>query len=366
MGSNRRTWVAVAAATALAVGVLEPSASAASSSVRTQVSADATWIRQGQLPDGAISWYVDRQRISPYLGNYAAIGLAEAHKLTGSAADLTAATAWLRWYAAHEDASGFVTDYDVSPAGVETSTGDMDSTDAYAGTFLLATRAVSRAGASKATVKSLSAGILGAVSAIEATQDADGLTWAKPTWHVKYLMDAAETYAGLRAAADLAVLLGNGALNVRATRDAEALSAGVAGLWNPAVSAYDWARHSDGAQLATNWANLYSDSMEQAWAATFGLADFTRAGALLSTVAATHPQWAQPQATDLTNGAPAPVGYWPVVGWGLLRTGQPGQAASAAASIRTAALSTGRAWPFTTGIAGQLILLEAGDLSLIA
>ncbi|MDX6202210.1 MAG: hypothetical protein QOJ83_1710, partial [Frankiales bacterium] len=61
-----------------------------------------------------------------------------------------------------------------------------------------------------------------------------------------------------------------------------------------------------------------------------------------------------------------PVGYWPVVGWGLLRTGQPGQAASAAASIRTAALSTGRAWPFTTGIAGQLILLEAGDLSLIA
>jgi hypothetical protein len=365
MGSTRRSWLAVATATALAVGIVQPSASAAGSSLRTQVSADASWIRQGQLADGAIAWYVDRQRISPYLGNYAAIGLAEAHKVTGSAADLTAATAWLHWYAAHEDASGFVTDYDISAAGVETSTGDMDSTDAYAGTFLLATRAVFRAGASKATVKSLSAGIIGAVSAIEATQDVDGLTWAKPAWHVKYLMDSAETYAGLRAAADLALVLGDGALNARATRDADALSSGVAGLWDPAVSAYDWARHSDGAQTVTNWANLYSDSMEQAWAATFGLADPARAGALLSRVTTTHPQWAQPQATDLTSGAPASVGFWPVVGWGLLRSGQSGQAATAAANIRSGALSSGRAWPFTTGSAGQLILLESGDVSLI-
>jgi len=32
--------------------------------------------------------------------------------------------------------------------------------------------------------------------------DADGLTWAKPSWHVKYLMDQAEVYAGLVAAID--------------------------------------------------------------------------------------------------------------------------------------------------------------------
>jgi hypothetical protein len=366
MGSNRRSWAAVAMATTVAVAALQPSAAAAGSSVRTQVAADAAWIQQGQLSDGAIAWYVDRQHISPYLGNYAAIGLAEAHKVTGAAAYLTAATAWLRWYAAHEDASGFVTDHDVSAAGVESSTGDMDSTDAYAGTFLLATRAVFRAGASKATIRSLSAGIVGAVAAIEATQDADGLTWAKPTWHVKYLMDATETYAGLRAAADVAVVLGNPALNVRATKDADALSAGIAGLWNPTVSAYDWARHDGGAQTVTNWANLYSDSMEQAWAATFGLADPARASALLSTVTAAHPQWGQPQATDVSNGTPAPVGYWPVVGWGLLRAGQTGQALTAAASIRTAALGTSRAWPFTTGNAGQLIVLESGDVSLVS
>ena len=50
-----------------------------------------TW----QLADGAIAWYVDRQRIKPYLGNYAAIGLAEAYRVTHTNANLTAASSWL-------------------------------------------------------------------------------------------------------------------------------------------------------------------------------------------------------------------------------------------------------------------------------
>ncbi|MDX6207482.1 MAG: hypothetical protein QOF39_3539 [Frankiales bacterium] len=365
MGINRRAWTAAAMVALTAVAGAGP-ALAAGSTVRSQVADDAAWLRQGQLPDGAIAWYVDKQRINPYLGNYAAIGLAEAHKVTGSAADLTAATAWLRWYAAHEDASGFVTDYTVSATGAEVSTGDMDSTDAYAGTFLLATRAVWRAGATKATIRSLSAGVAGAVSAIEATHDADGLTWAKPTWHVKYLMDTAESYGGLRAAADLASVLGNAALQARAAADASALSLGAQGLWNAATASYDWARHGDGSQTSTDWANLYPDSMEQSWAAAFGLAAPDRAVALQNTVIAAHPLWDRPGASDLSNGVPAQVGYWPTAGWALLRSGATNQAAMAATYIRTASLSTGRAWPFTTGTAGQLIVLESGDPSLVS
>ena len=354
-----RAGLAAGTAVSLLTTTMVAPASAADSRT-TQVASDAAWIRQGQLPDGAIAWYVDRQRINPYLGNYAAIGLAEAHKVTRTAADLTAASAWLTWYAAHENAQGFVTDYTVSSTGVETSTGDMDSTDAYAGTFLLAVRAVSRAGGN---VKALAAGIKGAVTAIEATQDSDGLTWAKPTWQVKYLMDESEVYAGLRAAADLGTTLADKSLKTRATTDANAVAAGVAGLWDPSTKAYDWARDG-GSQVATNWANLYSDSMEQAWASTFGVA--SPSAGLMTTLNADHPLWDQPTATDTFNGSPAAVGYWPVAGWGFLANGSSARAATAATNIRAAALATNRAWPFTTGNAGQLIVLESADFSLVS
>ena len=360
MGGTRILRAGLAAGTAigLVTTALVAPASAADS-VKTQVASDATWIRSGQLPDGAIAWYVDRQRINPYLANYAAIGLAEAYRVTRTSADLTSAMAWLSWYASHENGSGFVTDYTVSGT-VETSTGDMDSTDAYAGTFLLAVRAASRAGAN---VRSLSGGIHGAVTAIEATQDADGLTWAKPTWQVKYLMDQSEVYAGLRAASDLGSTLGDRTLRNRATTDANALAAGVSGLWDAPTAAYDWARNGGG-QNQTNWANIYSDSMSQAWAATFGLAG--PGSNLLTTLDADHPLWDQPTATDTFNGSPGTVGYWPVAGWGFLAQGSTARAATAAANIRTAALAVNRAWPFTTGNAGQLIVLEAGDLTLVS
>ncbi|BEP14204.1 hypothetical protein acdb102_25150 [Acidothermaceae bacterium B102] len=361
MAGTRIVRAGLAAGTALTLVAATFVAPASAADSRTaQVASDAAWIRQGQLPDGALAWYVDRQRINPYLGNYAAIGLAEAYKVTHTTADLTAASAWLAWYAAHENAQGFVTDYTVSTTGVETSTGDMDSTDAYAGTFLLAVRAVSRAGGN---VKSLSAGVHGAVTAIEATQDSDGLTWAKPTWQVKYLMDESEVYAGLRAAADLGTTLGDRALRTRASTDASAVATGVSGLWDPSTQAYDWARDG-GSQVATNWANLYSDSMEQAWASTFGVASPT--AGLMTTLDADHPLWDQPGASDTINGSPGTVGYWPVAGWGFLANGATGRAATAATNIRSAALAANRAWPFTTGNAGQLIVLESADLSLVS
>ena len=174
-------------------------------------------------------------------------------------------------------------------------------------------------------------------------------------------MDESEVYAGLRAAADLGTTLGDRTLRNRATSDANAAAAGVASLWDAPTGAFDWAKDG-GSQVPTNWANLYSDSMEQAWAATFGLGG----SGLLATLDADHPLWDQPAATDVFNGSPSTVGYWPVAGWGFLATGSSSRAATAATNIRTAALATNRAWPFTTGNAGQLIVLEAGDLSLVS
>ena len=187
-------------------------------------SADATWARGAALPSGAIAVYVDRQRVLPYLGNFAAWGLAVQGGRTRDIVSLRAAWSHLAWYAAAQDAAGFVTDYVVDPGGGLTSTGDMDSTDSYAGTFFLAADAAYQASnqvegksVARARLTALSDGLDGALRAVEATTDADGLTWAKPAWHVKYLMDQAEVYAGLQAATRLFTSLGDPARAARAS-----------------------------------------------------------------------------------------------------------------------------------------------------
>jgi hypothetical protein len=367
---HRRPAVVVAAmvgVVALMTGAARPAALTLSPTAATvgDIASDADWLLQGQLPDGAIAWYIDRGHISPYLANYAAIGLAEARMQTGTIAYSDAAWSWLHWYAAHQDASGFVTDYNVDAFGTETSTGDEDSTDAYAGTYLSAARATYIADADIAQLASLHESLAAAVSAIEATQDVDGLTWAKPAWHVKYLMDQTETYNGLVSAADLAAALSDDALRTRATDDAARMRAGIGSLWDAPTGAYDWAKNDGGVVNTTDWAVLYPDAMEQAWVAGSSAVAKSRARDLVDTLQQTQPQWSSPNASADINGSVGTVGYWPVAGWALLHVGRTGQAASAAASIRSAAVGNGRGWPFTTGDAGQLIVLESGDRTLI-
>src|SRR5579875_1090656 len=367
-GRLLRAAAAVATLVSALVGtaaVAQPAGAASYAVPASVIADDAAWILQGQRPDGAIAWYIDNQRISPYLANYAAIGLAEATRVTGDRRYADAAWSWLVWYAGHEDANGFVTNYTVDAAGIENSTGDEDSTDAYAGTFLAAVRAVFRVEPDVGRLAALHAGIQGAVRAILATQDADGLTFAKPGWPVKYLMDQAEAYRGLVSAAELGLVLGDGVLVWRALSAAARLAVGVGSLWNSATMSYDWAVDAAGQRTVTNWAQLYPDAMEQAWLASTTAISPNRARILVDQLGATESQWSQPTAGAQIDGAPGTVGYWPQAGWALLRLGRWDAAQAAAASIRAAALATGRAWPFTTGVAGQLIVLEAGDPSLI-
>jgi hypothetical protein len=338
-----------------------PSAPPASAALVDDIRADANWILSARLADGAIANYTDKQAVWPYLSNFAAMGLARAFEVTRDSRYINAAWQWASWYQAHMDTQGFVTDYTISN-GVLTSTGFMDSTDAYAGTFLLAVRDAFRADANLSKLNGLKTGIAKAVKAIEATQTADGLTWAKPTWRVKYLMDQGETYAGLLAAAELARKLNNTTLANRATTDAKRMRTGVGTLWNSSVSAYDWAKHANDARTATNWSYLYSDALQQAWSVAFGLVDPTRDVGLMTRFTTSQPKWAQPTSTALfSGGATDLVGYWPVAGLALRRVAK--DPSAALLSIRSAAIASNRAWPFTTGNAGQLILLQASSLS---
>ncbi len=323
------------------------------------VRSDAAWIMGAIGPGGAIRFYPGGPIVSPYLGNQAATGLARATEVTADPSFGEAAWQWLAWYQAHEGPDGFVTDYHVNGSSVA-STGDMDSTDAYAGTFLSAALETWRAAADPARLSALVPGISAAVGAIEATRDRDGLTWAKPTYHVKYLMDESETYAGLRAAASLAGAAGDDALSARATADAAGVAAGVGALWDGADGAYDWAVDGNGGRAHTDWGVFYPDTAEQSWAVAFGLAPSATAAQLVQHVLTSHPEWDEPAVLMAPTAHPS--GYWPVIGLALLAAGRTDAAIQGAAQIQAAADSAGRAWPFTPADAANLILLDTGGL----
>lgn len=323
------------------------------------VRSEADWIATAQMPDGAIAHYTDRVKIWPYLSNYAAVGLARATEVTGNGTYAKDAWRWLAWYQGREASTGFVTDYNIV-GGVPVSTGDMDSTDAYAGTYLLAVWSAFHADHNKAQLSALRPGINGAVRAIAATTDTDGLTWAKPAWHVKYLMDEAEAYSGLRAATRLYSALGATSASKNVSLRASHLKAGVDGLWNASLASYDWALHGDGARQTTDWSVLYPHTLEQQWAVAFGLTDAGRSVALTEHLTAAHPLWSVPTST----GQPDATDYWPVAGWAEAHAGETDLAASAATTLRGAAQSVSRAWPYTPAVAGQLIVLLTGGPTL--
>ena len=186
--------------------VVDPTSTASGTSgvaYQTDLTATSQWIAShSTLPDGAILYGSDK--IIPYYGNIAALGW------TKDPTRDSAVQAWMQWYLNHLnwpdqwELYGTVYDYNVS-GSTETSTGNADSTDAYAATFLSLAWALYSTGdpSAQAYVKSLEyqLDIIGGV--IVLTQQNDGLTWAKPNYQIKYLMDNCEAYRGLR---DLALL----------------------------------------------------------------------------------------------------------------------------------------------------------------
>jgi hypothetical protein len=361
MQSLRRAFVVLVVALGLILGgPMSPALAFASAAAK----ADATWARGAALPSGALAVYVDRTRVLPYLGNFAAWGLAVQAGRVRDVAALNAAWAHLGWYAAAQDSSGFVTDYVVGPDGSLTSTGDMDSTDAYAATFLLAADAAYQASdrvegrsTARSRLAALSRGLDGALRAVEATADSDGLTWAKPAWRVKYLMDQAEVYAGLKAATRLFTQLGDPGRVARASAGAQQVFSGVSGLWNTNTQAYDWAKHDDRTRAPADLTVLYPDALEQVWAVAFGLVPQKRATTLLARIKALHPELAEPDAPMPGGDGTERVGYWTWAAAAWLAVGDRAEADRLLTAVDSAAASSGRPWPFTTGNAGQVLVV---------
>lgn len=343
------------------VGVAGVVAAPSASAALGDPAEEAAWVLFAQLPDGAIATHPDRTFVSPYLAAIAATGLAAATAATGDATYAEAAWRFVEWHAAHMDENGYVWDHEIR-GGEVVSTGDADSTDAYAAMFLIAIEAAHVASPDGTRLAARAPAMRQAVSAIRSTQRPDGLTGAKPTFMVAYLMDQAEVYAGLQAAVRLGRTLDDRALAREAAAAARRVRRGVARTWNTSTHSYDWAVHENGVRDVTNWSQLYPDALSQVWAVRYGLVRGPRARELLREFLRRHPNAHDPTSTDLSQDGAGPGGYWTGVGAVLARV-DPGAPRRYLDGTILAAAGSGRAWPYSVQTAADVVHLATGRLA---
>ncbi len=249
------------------------------------------YVSQFSQADGAILYAPNE--IEPYYANIAAIGM------TKDPARMPQVTAWMKWYINHLNwpdkwgLYGTMYDYNVNN-GAESATQNADSTDSYAATFLsLVWNAWQSA---DATARSYILGLSYQLDVIGGvliqTQQSDGLTWAKPNYQIKYLMDNCEAYRGLR---DLASIFQNafGDTTKAAYYNAAAdkMLNGILGMWLNGT----WAVYKDGIGrlAAPNMHTWYADASAQVFPILMGVVDSSdyRAQQSYAAFNAAWPNW---------------------------------------------------------------------------
>jgi hypothetical protein len=321
--------------------------------------AEADWLMTCVASDGAIRQTPGDTYVLPYMSNYACLGLARAYEITHNGAYLTAAKNWCLWYAGHMDpstgyvkdvrsSSGTATDWTPSTSGLSA-----DSTDAYAGMFLTALY-MTYVQDQGSWIDPITGSIALALTAIESTQQPDGLTWALPTYTVKYLEDNLETLIGLQSASTLAYFLGETAVQARAEADRTKMSAGMGGLWNYETSTWDWALHENDGFQVNDWSDAGS-RQQQAWALGWGAMPPNVGGgqALYDAYNAAAPDW------DTQTGS-----YEILPSWALELLGDTAAQATANAHLQTKIDAAGHHYPYTCGTSGQFIIALNGRSGL--
>lgn len=163
-----------------------------------------------QLKDGAIVHIQDGDTITirPYFGNYAALGLFEAYRVTRDRKYLDAAIRWTDWYLDHMGPTGVPSDYEGTREEYRPAQ-ECTGVDSCAATFLMCADARRSLADEWRFVAREHGRLWRTYHAMMATADVDGLTYAAPACSGKLMMDNAEVYKGLA----------HGRLLARALRD---------------------------------------------------------------------------------------------------------------------------------------------------
>jgi len=220
------------------------SGSSSASSLAKAVESLGTQILASQLPDGALRMSSANAsvRVVPYFSNIAAIALL----CTKEERHLKPVRAWIDWYVAQQEPDGTIYDF-IGVVGRYGKANHRDSTDSYAATFLQLLWRYAEAVGIDALTPEIRKAAEKAFNAIILTVDPkDGLTWAKPEYKVKYLMDNLEVCLGLEEGARLFRMLGRRELAENALAMKERIARSLGEYWQPQLGYFSWAKGSGG------------------------------------------------------------------------------------------------------------------------
>ncbi len=310
------------------------------SQYQTNFSATSSWLDRSVAANGAILY--TPQEIDPYFANIAAIGM------TKDPARMPQVIAWMNWYVNHLNwpdkwgLYGTTYNYTVSN-GVETSTKTADSTDSYAATFLSLAWNAWESGnpTARAYISSIQyqLDVIGGVLIL--TQQSDGLTWATPSYNIKYLMDNCEGYRGL---SDLASLYQNAFnsptkaayYNAAASR----MKNGILTMWQNGT----WAVYKNwyGNFIAPNMGTWYPDATAQIFPVLEGVlgAPDSRVQKAYATFNAAWPTW---DTLSFNSQDPFP---WCLVGTAAAAMGDNTRTAAYVNAIQSKYVNAEFPWPF--------------------
>jgi len=308
------------------------------------------------------SFYVDGQgyrHVVPYFSNLAVAALLDTDP---SSRSRDVAELWIDWFLSRIGPEGVPVEHWVGmedgleltcPASMPTRPSverceAIDATDSAASTFLIVLESYRAAGGSQAFLRQREEPIRRVAQTVLDLQEADGLTIARSDYPVKYLMDNAETVAGLRAMARLErdVLGGRGAeFDAAANHTAD----GLADLYDPTTRLYAWAKMPDGTLQSARMDRWYADAVAQVWPLVFAVTEAPTGYRQLDEAwnGAERPAWAEHR--DASGFA------WPVLGIAAQRAGDRAAAQRQADALWQRHVVSRSAEPFTVADVGWLL-----------
>ncbi|MGC4043633.1 MAG: hypothetical protein QM758_07485 [Armatimonas sp.] len=267
-------------------------------------------IRGCQLPDGAFCMMKEAPGadiwIPPYFANHAALALVAAYQWKKDPADLSRVKNWLSWCVRHQATDGYLPDFVGKPTDYKISAMVVDAWDSSAALFLLVLGRYYRAGG-KVTGELVTAAKKALVCIQKVTDKADGLTWAKPDYPIKFFEDNIEVYAGLIQAAEFFLKIGNPAKAVEAKTQAARIARKLPRFWNADEERYG---------VALKAGDVPDDVLKAANQETHKLEAYPNGQAQLFGIAFVKPQpgaWKTAQsfpADDLDRQAPLGSERW--------------------------------------------------------
>ncbi|UVI29534.1 hypothetical protein [Paenibacillus spongiae] len=325
---------------------------------------EANWIARLQLESGCIPMYNEplashggEYRVIPYFTHLALLGLLEQPEHS------PVVRKYMDWYfsrlirtATETAPAGAVFDHTVAADRLTfTATGDFDSTDSYASTFLNVLRKYAETTGDTAYLLERRSDIALIAGAMLATKQSDGLTWAKPSYRVKYLMDNAEVYEGL---ADMewicSEVFGDRTEAAFYRHHKDEVAAGIqTGLWNESLQAYAYAKNEDGSLLEPEWGRFYPDATAQLFPIWTGMLppESERARRLYASFNAHFPQWPQLNKRDSFP--------WALLAYTSAVMGDAERTVQFLESAQAAFIERGHPWPWYVMESGVTMLAAA-------